>query len=92
VNVDFNFPKGEEKSVAASAQECNGAVLICWEHHNIPAITKGFRISKNNKTPIPDEWPDDRYDIVWCFDLDSSTGGYCFSEIPQLLLAGDAPI
>ena len=92
VAVNFNFAKGQEKEVAASAQACSGVVLICWEHEDIPKITRHFPISKNNKTPLPADWPDDRYDVVWIFDLDSAGGGYCFSEIPQLLLAGDGPI
>lgn len=91
VKVNFDFPKGQEERVAESALTCEGVVLISWEHHNIPSITNHFPISKNNMTPIPDEWPDDRYDMVWCFDLDGA-GAYIFNQIPQLLLAGDMPI
>ena len=91
VKVKFNYAKGQEKEVANSAQARNGVVLICWEHHNISKITRRFPISKNNTTPVPSEWPDDRIDLVWVFDLDSGSGGYRFTQIPQLLLAGDAP-
>lgn len=96
VTVNFNFPKGQEQDVANSAMACNGIVLICWEHQNIPLITKWFPISPNNPNPVPTEWPDGpngegRYDVVWVFDLDS-TGAYCFYEEPQLLLPGDGPI
>jgi hypothetical protein len=91
VTVNFNFPKGQEQEVADSAMACSGVVLICWEHQNIPEITKWFPISPNNPNPVPTEWPNGRYDVVWVFDLDSS-GGYCFYEEPQLLLAGDTPI
>jgi hypothetical protein len=91
VKVNFDFPKGQETSVAESVLACEGVVLICWEHRNIPKITKRFPLSKSNSTPIPDEWPDDRYDLVWCFDLDGSAA-YSFKQIPQLLLAGDTPI
>lgn len=91
VTQNFNFPKGQEQEVAESAMGCSGVVLICWEHQNIPLITKWFPISPNNPNPVPTAWPNGRYDVVWVFDLDSS-GGYCFYEEPQLLLAGDAPI
>jgi hypothetical protein len=91
VKVNFDFPKGQEKRVAESALACEGVVLICWEHHNIPRITNRFPISKNNTNPVPDEWADDRYDVVWCFDLDGA-GAYSFNQIPQLLLGGDTPI
>jgi hypothetical protein len=91
VKLNFNFPKGQEQDVANSAMACSGVVLICWEHQNIPDITQNFPLSPNNPTPVPTAWPDGRYDVVWVFDLDSS-GGYCFYEEPQLLLAGDGPI
>jgi hypothetical protein len=92
VTVDFSYSKGQETELAGSAMACNGIVLICWQHQNIPAIAKNMPISPNNKTPVPSEWPDDRYDVVWIFDLDASTAAYTFNEIPQLLLAGDGPI
>jgi hypothetical protein len=89
VTANFDFAKGQEKEVAASALACNGVVLICWEHHNIPLIAKRFPISPNNPSPVPAEWPDDRYDVIWVFDLDTTASGYCFAQVPQLLLAGD---
>jgi hypothetical protein len=92
VKVKFNYAKGQEKEVANLAQARNGVVLICWEHHNISKIVNHFPISKNNTTPVPSEWPDDRFDLVWVFDLASGSGGYRFTQIPQLLLAGDRPI
>lgn len=97
VTTNFTFPKGKEKDVAHSAMACAGVVLICWEHQSIPDITKHFPISANNQNPVPTSWPTvpggsgGRYDVVWVFNLDS-TGGYCFYEEPQLLLAGDGPI
>jgi len=27
--------------------------------------------------------------VVWVFDLEASTGQYGFTQVPQLLLAGD---
>jgi hypothetical protein len=96
VTQNFNFPKGQEQEVAESAMGCSGVVLICWEHQNIPLITKWFPISPNSNL-VPTEWPSvpggsgGRYDVVWVFDLDSPSSGYCFYEEPQLLLAGDTP-
>lgn len=91
VTANFEFAKGQEKELAAAVQACNAPVLVCWEHHNIPQITKHFPISTNNKTPVPADWPDDRFDLIWVFDQDS-TGSYCFSELPQMLLSGDRPV
>src|SRR5262249_35153538 len=57
VAVNFQFSRGDEKDVAASAMSCGGPVLICWDHENIPVICRGFPISKSNKNPVPTEWP-----------------------------------
>ena len=92
VKVKFNYAKGQEKEVANSAQARNGVVLIPPPHPPLSKITKRFPISKSSTTPVPSEWPDDRFDLVWVFDLDSGSGGYRFTQIPQLLLAGDGPI
>jgi hypothetical protein len=92
VEVNFNFSKGQEASLAASAIACTGVVLICWQHENIPDIANNIPVSPNNKTPVPDQWPDDRFDVVWIFDFDTSAGGYTFNQVPQLLLDGDTPI
>lgn len=98
VTVNFNFKKGKknEHEVAESAMACNGVVLICWEHQDIPNITKWFPIAKNPPNPVPTSWPDGangegRYDVVWVFNLQSPSTGYWFYPEPQLLLAGDAP-
>jgi hypothetical protein len=87
---NFSFAKGDESKVALSAMAQPGVVLICWEHKHILAIAKALNLEDASK--LPNEWPDGRYDIVWVFDLDSSTGTYSFSAEPQLLLFGDAPV
>ncbi len=43
-----------------------------------------------DEVSAPQQWRDDRFDLVWVFDLDPS-GRYRFSQVPQLLLAGDRP-
>ena len=37
-------------------------------------------------------WPDDRFDFVGVFDQDASAPGYVFSQVAQLLLAGDREV
>lgn len=61
-----------------------GPVLIAWEHKRIASL-----VALLPKPPaVPHDWPDDRFDIVWVVDR---TGlGWTFSQIPQLLLAGDS--
>jgi hypothetical protein len=89
VSVNFTFSKGDESQVALSAMAQSGVVLICWEHQNIPTIAQA--LNPKDKSKLPNEWPKGRYDLVWVFDLDTSTGTYSFSVQPQLLLFGDAP-
>lgn len=92
LKVNFTFTKDEVEKVAASALSCVGVVLICWPHGQIPNVANWIPLSPNNKHPIPTgKWPSDRFDMVWVFDLDTSTGSYIFHQVPQLLLAGDSP-
>jgi hypothetical protein len=81
-----NFDK-----VVTDALACGGTALISWQHEDIPSIAN--LILGNNST-VPQKWPGDRFDVVWVFDLDPSSGSYSFKQVPQNLLAGDssAPI
>ena len=65
-------------------------VLICWEHHHIPAIASSLPVVSG--TALPHKWPGHRYDLLWSFTLAPGPGPvrYTFGQIPQLLLAGDA--
>ena len=90
--LNFTFDKGDEAAMIASAMACSGVVLICWVHENIPRIASAIQV--NAVTPVPETWPTDaqrngRFDVVWLFEFDNTTGTYRFSHIPQELLAGD---
>lgn len=82
--VDRTFLKGEEAELADRAVSLEGVVLICWEHKNLHLIAN--RIMMDNTT-VPQAWPEDRFDVVWVFDL--TGGSYRFTQLPQLLLPGD---
>ena len=87
-----SFSKTQSAQAATSAMNCNGVVLISWPHGQIPNLCSPIPLSSNNKNPIPTSWPSDRFDMVFVFDLDTSskTLGYTFSQVPQLLLDGDS--
>jgi hypothetical protein len=91
-----SFSKTQSEQAATSAMGCDGVVLISWPHGQIPTLCSPIPLSSNNKNPVPSSWPSDRFDMVFVFDLDSSskTVGYTFTQVPQLLLDGDssAPI
>jgi hypothetical protein len=86
IAITRDFAKGEETVLVAAAKAKNGVVLIAWQHENIPAI--GNAILGNSST-VPQKWPGTRFDVVWIFDLDPTTGKYNFTQVPQQLLAGD---
>jgi hypothetical protein len=91
--IDTKGKKARFKEMADAALDCEGVVLIAWQHQDIPAI--GHHFLQHTDTPrltIPTTWPDERYDLVWVFDRPSGSGPIIsFSQVPQLLLAGDQP-
>ncbi len=95
VACDFTFDKGDEAAMIASAMRHHGAVLICWEHHNMPLITRQMPVASD--TPMPSAWPLDaqgigRFDVVWLFVYDAAADAYRFGQVAQLLLMGDLPV
>ena len=65
---------------------CAGVVLISWQQEYIPQIANYILRSKMMS---PQDWPDDRYDMVWVFDRDPNSDQYSFHQVPQNLLMGD---
>jgi hypothetical protein len=91
IEIDSTFGEGHESKLAASVvSDYSGVVLICWEHHLIPAIASALPVVR--EAAIPRAWPGHRYDVVWTFTLvpDAATTQYAFGQIPQLLLSGDS--
>jgi hypothetical protein len=94
LNVPINSPfaEGQEPALAnAVVANYSGIVLICWEHQHIPAIATALPTAAG--TQIPTAWPGDRFDLIWSFtpQAGASTAAYQFTQIPQQVLAGDAP-
>jgi hypothetical protein len=85
IGVNIEFALGQEADLARDAAGADGPVLIGWHHEAIPALANA--ILGNGET-CPQEWPDGRFDVVWVFDR--AGDGWRFSQVPQLLLAGDS--
>ena len=80
--------------VVTAAINSNGVVLICWPHGEIPKLARLIPLSTRiDPNLIPSSWPSDRFDVVFVFDLDTTSTGtfYTFNQVPELLLAGDSP-
>jgi hypothetical protein len=86
VEVNLNFSKGQEVELVAAARECKGPVLIAWQHENIKRIANA--ILGNNRAP--QDWPGDRFDVIFVFTLNPVDGTYSFAQVIQCLLAGDS--
>jgi hypothetical protein len=91
--IDTKGKKAKFKEMADGALECDGVVLIAWQHQDIPAI--GHHVLRHTRTSglaVPADWPGERYDLVWVFDRPTGSGPVtAFRQVPQLLLAGDRP-
>lgn len=85
VTVTTTFAKGQEAALAAQVARLSGATLISWQHEEIPALAAAF----GTISPAPPaSWPDNRFDIVWV--LTPWGNGWSFTQVLQLLLAGDS--
>lgn len=88
------FEEGEEEALAQFVSHPGiGVALISWEHTAIPTIVAHI-FGLANPQDVPKIWCKDRFDVVWSLKRGPDYGDYTFSQIPQLLLAGDskAPI
>jgi hypothetical protein len=95
LTINQSFSKKHYDQMVTAALACQGAVLIAWQHQDIPAI--GQSILTQTNTPsgsiqIPTSWPGSRYDLVWVFNRPGCSGPIAsFSIFAQMLLAGDGP-
>jgi hypothetical protein len=85
--LNLNHAKGDEAQLVKDVLGTAGTILISWEHKAIPDVAG---LICNNTVPYPKTWPDDRFDLVWVFDRGADTQPWVFTQVPQLLLAGDS--
>lgn len=83
---DISYAKGDEAKLARSLRTITSPTLVAWEHEAIPAILSN--LGKVAPQP-PSSWPDSRFDLVWCLTR-TAAASWTFSQVPQLLLAGDS--
>ncbi len=91
--INIGFSKKHYQDMVNAALASNGAVLIAWQHEDIPAIGQ-YILKQTNTTnvKIPTSWSGKRYDLVWVFNRPTGAGPIVsFSQVAQFLLAGDQP-
>ena len=88
IQVEFNcdYFEGEEEALVQKALTAKGTALIAWKHRNMHVIANAIL---GNTTTAPQTWPLDRFDVVWV--LDRKDKSWTFTQVPELLLAGDRP-
>ncbi|WOJ88305.1 histidine phosphatase family protein [Methylocapsa polymorpha] len=84
--VEFNrdYFEGEEAALVQKALAAPGPALIAWKHLTMHVIANAIL---GDDTTAPQYWPFERVDLVWVFDRRG--GAWTFTQVPQLLLAGD---
>ncbi|GAC1416535.1 MAG: hypothetical protein NVSMB64_26730 [Candidatus Velthaea sp.] len=73
VTPDTRFTLDEEAALVGAVLAGGGVALIAWEHKRIPRIANAIL---GDATPAPQSWPDDRFDVVWIFNLDAGSRTY----------------
>jgi hypothetical protein len=91
INVDLRFAKGQEADLAAAISLPDGVVLVCWQHEDIDAIAAALSPQPQG---VPDGWPGDRFNVVFCFDRPDAAAPWTFQQFVPVMLEGDdsAPI
>jgi len=80
------YTKGDETSLVKEIVALQGTTLVCWQHEAIPDIAN---LIVGSMSGIPDQWPGDRFDVVWRFTRANPGKGWVFDQVCQCLLAGD---
>lgn len=94
IKLNCDYFEDDITALVEKASASPGPALISWKHDGLPKIANAIL---GNASTAPQSWPLSRVDVVWVFDRrskgsDASGGGaWTFTQIPQLLLAGDSP-
>ena len=86
IRINSDYQRSQLVSMVEDAVSRRGVVLICWQREFIPDIAS---LILGAKKIAPGAWPENRYDMIWVFDLQRSSSTYKFRQVPQELLAGD---
>jgi hypothetical protein len=78
------FAEGQEAAMVEAALLEEGQILISWHHEAIPRIVKAFGCAAS-----PQTWDPSRFDLVWVLIRTNPGDEWKFSQVPQMLLAGD---
>ena len=86
LDVDLHFAKGQEAELAAAISRIDGVTLVCWQHEDIADIANAL-IPKPQG--IPDKWPGDCFNVVFCLERSDSASPWSFQQFVPVMLKGD---
>ena len=85
--INLNYERSNIEGVIDEVCARRGVVLMCWQREYIPDLASQILGSQKG---VPETWPEDRFDVIWVFDLDRKSDSYKFRQVPQRLLMGDS--
>lgn len=88
IEINAGYGNGDEASLVANTLGAGAVVLISWKHDGLPKLANAI-VGDTDSTP--QQWPEERFDVVWVFDRIGDAGGWTFTQVPQRLLPGDQP-
>ncbi|MCA1576685.1 MAG: hypothetical protein LC794_04895 [Acidobacteria bacterium] len=87
LKINSDFQRSEFEDMIEEVVALKGVVLICWQREYIPDIAS---LILDSKKIAPRDWPEDRFDLFWVFNLQGASSRYRFKQVPQKLLGGDS--
>ena len=84
IPINDSFGKEQEPALVRAMAKLEGTVLVSWSRETVLKVLCAMGVH----CALPDEWPDDRFDLVWVFDGGRTT--WKFTQVMQHLLAGDS--
>jgi hypothetical protein len=87
IDVDLQFAKGQEAQLGATLSARDGVTLVCWQHEDIAAIARALSPLPQG---VPDEWPGDCFNVVFCFDRPGAGAAWTFQQFVPVMLKGDS--
>jgi hypothetical protein len=87
LEIDASYADGHEHELITAALSAASPVLIDWHHSHIVRLT---RLIGGERVGCPDEWPEERFDLVWVLDREGpAPGPWRFAQATQRLFAYD---
>lgn len=88
LTVDSNVERGNEPQVCGDILNDPRATLVVWHHGELARLICTFPIS--NAADVPQQWPAERFDLIWILSRNPLDTSYAFTAVNQGLLEGDA--